>query len=98
MQTCSRCETQVPDSEWECPTCHADLKVFSVTAVALAKFKENPRVNAVHLAVGEDACPACLVVQGTYPKDQVPVLPVEGCSNPTGCHCFYQPLLEEIFP
>ncbi len=98
MQTCSRCNTQSPDTALACPKCGADLRELSTTAVALRKFKENPRVNAVNVIVHGDACPACQAIQGTYPKDQVPRLPVEGCSCEKGCRCFYQPLLEEIFP
>ncbi len=98
MQTCSRCHTQAPDDITICPGCQADLRELSTTAVALASFKQNARVNGVHVASAEGACPACLAVQGTYPKDQAPTLPVEGCSHPQGCRCFYQPTLEEIFP
>jgi hypothetical protein len=53
---------------------------------------------AVNLAVQADACPACQEMQGTYPKDKVPKLPIEGCSHENGCRCFYQPLLDEIYP
>ncbi len=98
MQTCSRCNSNSPDTATTCPKCGADLKEASTTAVALRKFQENPRVNAVNVVVHEDACPACQAIQGTYPKDRVPRLPVEGCSHESGCRCFYQPLLEEIFP
>jgi len=98
VQICSRCNTQTDDSATTCPQCGADLKEFSVTAATLRKFQENPRVSAVHVIVHADACPACQAIQGTYPKDRVPKLPVEGCSHPNGCRCFYQPLLEEIFP
>lgn len=98
MQTCSRCNTQSPDAVHTCPKCGADLAELSTTAQALRKFQENPRVNAVNVIVSADACPLCQDISGTYPKDQVPNLPVEGCSCDNGCHCFYQPLLEEIFP
>lgn len=98
MQTCSRCNTESLDTVVTCPKCGADLQEFSTAAVALRKFQENPRVIAVHLIVHADACPACQEIQGTYPKDRVPKLPVEGCSHEKGCRCFYQPLLEEIFP
>lgn len=98
MQTCSRCNTQSPDTEVTCPQCGSDLKEFSNAAVSLRKFQENSRVIAVNLIVHEDACPACQQIQGTYPKDRAPKLPVEGCSHPEGCRCFYKPLLEEIFP
>lgn len=98
MQTCSRCNSQTNDSAATCPKCGADMKEFSITAVTLRKFQENPRVTAVNLIVHEDACPACQEIQGTFPKDRVPKLPVEGCSHQDGCRCFYQPLLDEIFP
>jgi hypothetical protein len=98
MQTCSRCFTQSSDTVLVCPKCQADLKALSTTAVALAKFRANPRVLWVHLAMPEDACPVCRAVEGTYPKEKAPNLPIEGCSEPNGCRGFYQPLLEEIYP
>lgn len=98
MQTCSRCQTQSPDSVTLCPTCGADLREFSVTMVALKKMQANPRVSMIRLAVAADACPTCRKMQGTYPKDQVPLLPTEGCSNALGCLCFYEPVLTEIYP
>lgn len=98
MQTCTRCNTQSPDAAHTCPKCGADLQEFSTTAVALRKFQENPRVTAVNVIAHGDACPACQEKQGTYPKDRVPKLPVEGCSHEGGCRCFYQPFLDEVFP
>jgi len=98
VQYCTRCNTHSPDSALNCENCGVDLNEFAKTAVTLRKFQENPRVFAVHLIVHEDACPACQELAGTYPKDQVPKLPMIGCSHPEGCRCFYQPLLEEIFP
>ena len=98
MQTCTRCSTQSPDSTTTCPGCGAVMKEFSESAVTLRKFQENPRVIAVNVVVHDDACPACQEIQGTFPKDRVPKVPVEGCSHEHGCRCFYQPLLEEIFP
>lgn len=98
MQTCSICDAEAPDTQTICPNCGADLREFSKTAQALKKFQENPRVYMVHVITHADACPACQQIQGTYPKDRVPKLPVEGCSHEHGCRCFYQPVLEEIFP
>lgn len=98
MQICSRCNTSVSDTAQECPQCKSDLKEFSVTAVALKKLVDNPRVFAINLAISDDACPACQAVQGTYAKGEAPLLPVEGCSHPAGCRCFYQPLLTDIYP
>lgn len=69
-----------------------------MTAVALRQFRSNPRVKAVRISVSADCCPVCQQVQGIYPQDAVPVLPVEGCSGAGGCSCFYEPVLEEIYP
>jgi hypothetical protein len=98
VQTCSRCQTQSLNSVFICPGCGSDLREFSTTAVTLKRYRDNPRVVAIQLATSREACPACQAAAGTYPKDKVPTLPVEGCSNLIGCHCFYQPLLDEIFP
>jgi len=66
--------------------------------VALKRILANPRAIAIRLAVPEDACPVCRAVEGTYPKDQAPALPVEGCSEANGCRGFYEPVLDEIYP
>jgi hypothetical protein len=50
------------------------------------------------IIVPEDACPACQNLTGTYPKDQVPRLPIEKCSHPLGCRSYYLPYLDEIYP
>ncbi len=78
MQTCTRCNTQSADSVTICPKCGANLKEYSIQAETLRKFQENPRVIAINVIVHDDACPACQELQGTYPKDQAPILPVEG--------------------
>ncbi|HEX7395144.1 MAG TPA: hypothetical protein VF313_09490 [Anaerolineaceae bacterium] len=98
MQTCSKCSTQSPDAASICTTCGSDLHDFSTTAAALKKFQTNTRVDNVRLVVPGTACPACLAMEGTYPKNSVPPLPVEGCSEPNGCQCFYEPMLNEIYP
>lgn len=71
---------------------------FSDAAHALKRFQANPRVKFIILAVPADACTACQELAGTYPKDQVPQLPVELCSHPHGCRAYYFPYLDEIFP
>jgi len=98
VQTCSKCHALSPDSAKVCQSCQADLREFSTTAMALKRIRANSRASAIHLAVPLNACPACRAVEGTYPKDQVPALPVEGCSEPNGCQGFYEPLLDEIYP
>jgi hypothetical protein len=98
VQTCTKCNAQSPDTAIFCVNCNADLKQFSTAAVALKRFQDNPRVLRVRLVVMDDACPACQEAAGTYPKDEAPELPIEGCSHNLGCRCFYQPYLDEIYP
>lgn len=98
MQTCSLCNTQSPDTVAICPTCGADLRENSVAAVALQSFQANPRVKNVRLVVAHDACPACQQMEGSYDKYSAPALPVVGCSHEGGCRCFYEPMLDEIYP
>lgn len=98
MITCSRCNTQCPDDTLLCPHCQVDLTQYSSVAVALKRFQDNPRVKNIRLVVALDACPTCQQLAGTYSKDQAPILPEHGCSHAGGCRCFYEPLLDEIYP
>lgn len=98
MQTCSKCNAQSADTSAQCKSCNADLSIYSTTAVALKNFTGNSRVRNIRLVVSENACPVCATYEGTYAKDAVPGLPIEGCSNPEGCHCFYEPMLTELYP
>jgi hypothetical protein len=86
------------DAAITCPGCGADLREFSQASVALKTLQENPRVIYVRVSVAEDCCPACRQVEGAYAKETAPHLPVEGCSQNHGCRCFYQPVLEVIYP
>jgi hypothetical protein len=98
MRTCSQCNTQSPDTVIVCPNCQADLRELSTTAVAIKKFRANPRVKSVRIVVSADACPACQQLRGDYDKNNIPELPVPGCSHEKGCRCFYAPALDEIYP
>lgn len=98
MQTCGVCNTQSDDEVRICPKCNSDLTRESLTARALARMRQNPRVSKVYLTVYDDCCPTCRQNYGAYPKDSVPTLPIEGCSHPLGCRCFYVPALTEIYP
>ncbi|PJH76638.1 MAG: hypothetical protein CO064_00185 [Anaerolineae bacterium CG_4_9_14_0_8_um_filter_58_9] len=95
MQTCSKCNASSQDTASYCIHCAADLRKYSATAVALARFRANPRVKAVRVTVAGDACPVCYEALKTYPKDKTPRLPLEGCSHEHGCRCFYEPVLSE---
>jgi len=96
MQTCSKCNSTSPDQATQCTHCQADLGEFSTTAVALKKFQANRRVKAIRISVANDACSHCYELLQTYPKDDVPHLPHEGCSHENGCRCFYEPVLSEM--
>lgn len=98
MRTCSLCGTRSPDTVDHCTDCQADLGEFSETAVTLARLKANPRVGTIRLIPHGDCCPTCRAAEGEWEKDQVPDLPVPGCSHPLGCRCFYEPELLEIYP
>jgi hypothetical protein len=98
VQTCSICHTQAPDTALSCGNCQNDLRQYSVSAMALKKLQENERVQYIRLAVASDCCPACRIAERTYKKNETPSLPVPGCSHHLGCRCFYQPVLNEIYP
>lgn len=98
MQICSKCQTTSPDSSLVCGKCGSDLEEWSVTAVALKRMQANPRISYIRISVSNDCCPACRAAEGAYAKDSVPPLPVEGCSHSLGCRCFYQPVLEVVYP
>ncbi len=98
MQTCSRCNASSPDTALTCVNCHIELREFSTNAVALKKFRANPRVTAIRINVANDACPLCYESRGTFLKDSIAVLPHEGCSHTHGCRCTYEPVLGEIYP
>ena len=98
MQTCSICRKQSLDNFETCPRCGSDLRQKSTHAVALAKFQANARVSLIRVAVNANCCPACAAAQGAHPKDQAPILPIEGCSGVNGCQCQYEPVLNEIYP
>lgn len=70
----------------------------SSAAKSLERMIANPRIKYIVVVVPEDACPACQNLTGTYPKDQVPRLPLDKCSHPLGCRSSYLPYLDEIFP
>ena len=98
MQICSKCHTQVEDTFTHCPICNVELREWSTTAQALKRIQDNNRVAYVRVAVSDDCCPSCMEVEGAYAKEAAPMLPTQGCSHSLGCRCFYQPVLEEIYP
>lgn len=61
---------------------------------ALRKIIEGGVATKVRILVDDEACPVCRAVEGAYDFDEVPEIPIEGCSNPNGCNAFYAPVLD----
>ena len=98
MQLCAQCNHSSSDSAEFCVNCGSQLSEFSTTAQALTRMRAKDRITMVRVVVSHDACPACMSVEGTYLKEEVPILPVRDCSHLAGCRCFYEPVLEVIYP
>jgi hypothetical protein len=52
----------------------------------------------VRILASHDCCPVCRRAEGAYDFDDVPELPLEGCSHPMGCRCIYAPILDRRGP
>jgi len=88
----------MPSSERTGLSAESVAKRKSEAEAALKRMQANSRISKIVIAVPGDACPACQAVFGTYPKDQVPALPMEYCTHPLGCRASYQPFIDELFP
>ncbi len=66
-------------------------------AKILARLRANPRTHLIRLSAPKD-CSVGQSKQGVYKKDEVPELPLKGCSRPGGCICSYNPVIEDIYP
>ncbi|MFZ0544193.1 MAG: hypothetical protein WAM60_02060 [Candidatus Promineifilaceae bacterium] len=64
----------------------------------LEKIINGGIATKVRILVSDDSCPVCKRIEGAYDFDDVPELPIEGCSHPTGCRCFYAPILDRRGP
>ena len=88
----------MPQLKYPGLTSEAVAKRMAEAEEALKRMQDNLRVSKIVVVLPADACPACQEVFGTYPKDQVPRLPMDACTHPMGCRAFYQPFLDEIYP
>lgn len=98
MRNCTTCGMSSRDLVGVCPRCGSDLSQVSESARAKSQLVSNPRVLRIRVMASADACPACLGATGEFSKPGVPDLPVQGCSHPHGCRCFYEPALDMIYP
>jgi hypothetical protein len=58
----------------------------------------NGLATKVRILASHDSCPVCKALEGAYEFDEVPELPLEGCSHPWGCRCSYEPVLDRRGP
>ena len=61
---------------------------------ALDKIQSGGVATRVRILAGHDCCPVCRALEGAYEFEDVPRLPLEGCSHPHGCRCHYEPVLD----
>lgn len=65
---------------------------------ALKRIAEGGVATKVRILISDDACPVCKMAAGAYDFDEVPALPLEGCSRIGGCNAFYAPVLDRRGP
>ena len=59
----------------------------------------NGLATLVRILVPADACPVCRSYEGAYEFDEVPELPLEGCSRPQSWdYATYEPVLDLFGP
>lgn len=73
-----------PDLEKRAESHQADLQ----------RIVEGGVATRVRILASYDCCPVCRALSGAYEFDDVPPLPIEGCSHPLGCRCHYAPVLD----
>ncbi|MFW6069095.1 MAG: hypothetical protein ACOC9E_05900 [Chloroflexota bacterium] len=77
-----------PDLEKQAESHRADLQRIIEGGVA----------TRVRILASHDCCPVCRATEGAYDFDDVPTLPIDGCSHPLGCRCHYAPVLDRFGP
>ena len=58
----------------------------------------NGLATKVRILASDNSCPVCTATEGAYEFDDVPKLPLDGCSHPHGCRCCYEPVLDRFGP
>ena len=61
---------------------------------ALQRIIDGGVATGVRILASYDCCPVCRSVAGAYEFNDVPQLPLIGCSHPHGCRCHYAPVLD----
>ena len=52
----------------------------------------------VRILAARNACPVCQHLEGAYAFEDVPEIPLEGCSSPAICNTTYAPVLDLFGP
>ena len=76
----------------------SDEKQRAEQKAALKRIEEGGIATKVRIMASDDSCPVCRALQGAYEFSEVPELPHEGCSHPSGCRCIYAPILDRRGP
>lgn len=51
-------------------------------------------IGGIRITTAPDSCAACQALAGrVYEAAEVPIIPVQQCSNPRGCRCVYDPAM-----
>lgn len=74
-----------------------DVERLEEQKAALERIR-NGLATRVRILVAPDACPVCRACEGAYEFDEVPQLPLEGCSRVGGCNAVYAPVLDRFGP
>jgi len=74
-----------------------DAERREIQRAALERIK-NGLATRVRILVSLEACPVCYAAEGVYDFDDVPELPIEGCSRPDVCNASYAPVLDFYGP
>ena len=75
-----------------------DAKKRAEQKQALKNIREGRIATKVRILVDDKACPVCQSLAAAYDFDDVPELPIEGCSRLGGCNAFYAPVLDRRGP
>ena len=76
----------------------SDEKHRAEQKAALKRIVDGGIATKARIMASDDSCPVCRAMQGAYEFNEVPELPHEGCSHPTGCRCIYAPVLDRRGP
>jgi hypothetical protein len=69
----------------------------SEAAKSLKRMQENDRIKYI-VILHQQVSSACQQLAGTYPKDQVPRLPIEYCFGTKRMQVYYLPYLGDLYP